>query len=496
MASSSSTTTATTLVDSIFGAVGAGAVGGDSTTTRTLFDQTVQVPEAKEYPASAKKQRKQTVVTATTTAVSFSAANSRGKTIDNNNNKKKRKAPSGRVDSARNGTSNEGAVPNKKAKEFNGAATSTTSRTKTKGGSRDDDDDDDNDGSDSEAQRTIFVGNLPVSTTRRDLHRFVAAAMAAQSEHGAEWKIRSTRIRSVAAAGVKLPQHLAGRQNLVQRVCSNTQQLDATHKQSVSGYVVFSSMEAVDAALRTLQNLEIPDPAATTSSSSSTTACSATRHLRVDRVHKPTHDPSRTVFVGNLPYKADEETLRAHFEKLLGPQLPTKEKGKTTTTKKSADVVESVRVVRDKETSASKGFGYVLLVDSSTVAEALKVCQGKEYMNRQLRVQVCGKRTKGKQGATAPTAVKKEQLQNSVGALKRVLKRQLNGGGGSTTATSSADKNKKRRPRGEKKGGPKKVGAAVGADGRSKRAVADAKTNKRVKKLEKRVAKGMGKARK
>lgn len=286
-----------------------------------------------------------------------------------------------------------------------------------------------------EEERTVFVGNLPVSTTRKTLARLFKDCGA----------ITSTRIRSVAVEGVKLPPERAGDQNLVKKVCANTKLINADAKSSVLGYVVFADKESVERALQ-LNNTEIGDPSS-----------KQKRRMRVDTA-KPSTDAGRSVFVGNLPYGANEDSLQEHF--CHGCDLTIND-------------VEGVRVVRDPSTFQCRGFGYVLFRDRSIVAEALRRMHGSTYMGRELRVQVCGKRTKGRRGEAAPA--KKEQPP-SVGALKRLLTKQ---------ATESP---KKRRARAEKKPKARKAGV-------SKRAALEAKTEKRVKKIQKRITKGMGKAR-
>ena len=93
------------------------------------------------------------------------------------------------------------------------------------------------------------------------------------------------------------------------------------------------------------------------------------------------------MFIGNLPYGAEEETLRDLFLKGVGADGDDDED----------PVVSGVRIVRDKETQKCKGFAYVTFRDASFVALALNLHESK-YMKREIRVQVCGKRTKGKKG--------------------------------------------------------------------------------------------------
>jgi len=248
-------------------------------------------------------------------------------------------------------------------------------------------------------------------------------------------------------------------QNLVKKVCSNTNKLDKTAKSTAQGYVVFASKDSVDEALK-LNN---------------TTVGSEGLFLRVDHA-TPTQDASRSVFVGNLPYQADETTLHQHFCQGCGCD--------------DADV-EGVRLIRDKETMQCKGFGYVLFRDASLVAVALRKMHESKYMKRDLRVTVCGKRFKGRKGE-AKDETKRRSFEGkrsgaaAEGAIKRIL-------GKKPSKADAKASTKKRRARGETKKGK---GAKSGAKsaGLSKRAAAEAKVGKRMKKIQKRVSKGMGKA--
>ena len=243
-------------------------------------------------------------------------------------------------------------------------------------------------------------------------------------------------------------------QNLMRKVCANTgKMLTDTPKKSAQGYVVFEAIESVEKALK-LNN---------------TTYQSHT--IRVDHAN-PTVEPSRSVFVGNLPYSCDEETLRDHFLESLtdGEDLNESE----------GCAISGVRIVRDKETQKCKGFGYVTVRDATLVPLALQL-HGSTYLKRELRVMVCGKRFKSKRGDggrtttgnTSPTT-NQPSKRKSEGAISPTISR----GGGV----------KRRRARSEKKGAPHSVARKT-----SKRAATEAKVNKRVKKLQNRAAKGMGK---
>ena len=186
--------------------------------------------------------------------------------------------------------------------------------------------------------------------------------------------------------------------------------------------------------------------------------------IRVDRA-KPTVDPSRSVFVGNLPYGAKEATLQSHFEE--GCLF-------------EAGEVMGVRIVRDKETFQCKGFGYVLFRDKNAVPTALKL-QESTYMKKKIRVMVCGKRFKGRKGKPSQQKRRMQATEKmSVGAFRRIIAKQQK---------ESLSTNKRKRGEKKKNAVPKKAGAG----NVSKRAALDKKVERKVKKLQKRAAKGMGK---
>ena len=72
------------------------------------------------------------------------------------------------------------------------------------------------------------------------------------------------------------------------------------------------------------------------------------------------------IFVGNLPYEADERDLLATFEPF--------------------GVVASVNIVRDRTTGRSRGFGFVNMIDRDEGALAITSTDGKELRGRTLKV--------------------------------------------------------------------------------------------------------------
>jgi nucleolar protein 12 len=131
-------------------------------------------------------------------------------------------------------------------------------------------------------KRTVFMGNIPLTQTIKDIKTLC-------SEFG---KVDSVRLRSVPAAGTKVDE--AGNQDLVRKICANHRQF-GDQKGTFNAYVVFKDEASVAAALRA-NNRVLEE-----------------RHLRFDTANPSLFDPKKTVFVGSLQHYCDEEALRQHF---------------------------------------------------------------------------------------------------------------------------------------------------------------------------------------
>ena len=156
--------------------------------------------------------------------------------------------------------------------------------------------------------------------------------------------------------------------------------------------------------------------------------------------------------------------------------------------------VQGVRIVRDKETQKCKGFGYVMLRVTTLVPLALSLHNQTTYMKKELRVMVCGKRFKGTRGRDDKSSGKGRRSfegQRASGGVGASSTKKRKSNEVAVSSMGNAGKTKKRRARSDKK--TTNFGANSGGGKMSKRAATDKKVNKRVKKLEKRVRKGMGK---
>nr|XP_020475896.1 RNA-binding protein 34 [Monopterus albus] len=187
-------------------------------------------------------------------------------------------------------------------------------------------------------KRTVFVGNLPVSCTKKTV----------RSLFRDKGSIESIRFRSVVREDPSMSR----------RVAAITRKIHPK-KQSINAYVVFKDEEAVAKALER-NGTEIED----------------NFHVRVDRVtDSSSHDHKRSVFVGNLPFEINELVFRRHFEE--------------------CGAVEAVRLVRDQNSGMGKGFGYVLFESPDSVQLALKL-DGSKLEGRSIRVKRSVKKEKQK----------------------------------------------------------------------------------------------------
>jgi RNA recognition motif-containing protein len=85
------------------------------------------------------------------------------------------------------------------------------------------------------------------------------------------------------------------------------------------------------------------------------------------------------IYAGNLSYNATEETVRQAFE--------------------SFGQVISARIIKDKYTGQSRGFGFVEMLEQSQAQAAIKSLNGKELLGKQMSVNEARPRTdRGRSG--------------------------------------------------------------------------------------------------
>ncbi len=237
--------------------------------------------------------------------------------------------------------------------------------------------------------RTLFFGNVALSVTRQQITRMLQAFIdAGGSSFSSGNDIESVRLRSVPIDKVAISQDGSFKHMIKAAVAQKTylhgknKKKDgqdssfAPPKASMTAYAVFKTEEAA------LKCLELDG------------TLLEGKHLRVDRIDNEKGgklDYKRTIFVGNLPFTADEDDIRAFFNSLRW------ESGDMA---KSA--VEAVRIVRDRVTHKGKGIAFVLFSDRSHVVTALGLGQKALFKGRTLRIERCS--ADGKAGGVAKKA--------------------------------------------------------------------------------------------
>ncbi|MFM6929813.1 MAG: RNA recognition motif domain-containing protein [Bdellovibrio sp.] len=75
---------------------------------------------------------------------------------------------------------------------------------------------------------------------------------------------------------------------------------------------------------------------------------------------------AKKLYIGNLPYSVDDEALHQHFAQF--------------------GAVDSAKVIMDRETGRSKGFGFVEMSDDSAADAAIEKGNGAELNGRAINV--------------------------------------------------------------------------------------------------------------
>lgn len=175
--------------------------------------------------------------------------------------------------------------------------------------------------------RTIFVGNVPLGTTRKGMKKLFRRF----------GEVDSVRIRSV----------IPGEERMSKKVATLRQSF-SDKMRSLIFYVKFKERHsAQDALIMNGEKL-------------------AENTLRVDCCAAPrNYSGQTTIFIGNIPYDTQDDQLINFF-------------------KKSGDV-SFVRIVRDPRSGIGKGFAFVAFNDSASIPLSLKM-DGAEFRGRPLRV--------------------------------------------------------------------------------------------------------------
>jgi nucleolar protein 12 len=205
------------------------------------------------------------------------------------------------------------------------------------------------------AARTVFLSNVSTAAikskaAKKALLTHLASPLHALQKQHPPPKVESLRFRSTAFASSVGPKRAA---------FAKKELMDDTTV-STNAYVVYSSEAAARVAASRLNGSIILD-----------------RHLRADYAAQPAViDHRRCVFVGNLSF-VDKENFENINESEGGKPRRSKAKEPADAeeglwrTFSRAGTVESVRVVRDRETRVGKGFAYIQFRDENGVEAAL-----------------------------------------------------------------------------------------------------------------------------
>jgi RNA recognition motif-containing protein len=74
------------------------------------------------------------------------------------------------------------------------------------------------------------------------------------------------------------------------------------------------------------------------------------------------------IYAGNLPYSTNDDSLKNLFE--------------------SFGEVTSSKVIKDKQTGRSKGFGFIEMADSNAANDAIKGLDGSDFGGRKIKVNI------------------------------------------------------------------------------------------------------------
>lgn len=229
--------------------------------------------------------------------------------------------------------------------------------------------------------RTVFVGNVPAITKRKELKRLFKSF----------GPVEAVRLRGVVAANPKLPKKTALLARRMHKDCD-----------TCLAYVVFKregSAASLDdsgdddaggAAVEPKETAAVevsPEPVDYTKPTATVkAACAALnltilheKHLRVNPALHTRGPLRQSIFLGNLPFDVTEEELIVLFQE---------------TAKEAGCNLTGVRVTRDKETGMGRGVGFVSFDDDLGVRAAMHQAGSLELRGRVVRMERAAKEKK------------------------------------------------------------------------------------------------------
>lgn len=140
---------------------------------------------------------------------------------------------------------------------------------------------------------------------------------------------------------------------------------------AVVGYFVISLLPPQDAQVTFAAGLLIGGIFIAVLSNSNTSSPS------VEVKSEDNSGPTKTIYVGNLPYRANEAVIKELFEKF--------------------GYVHSVRLLKDRQTGKRRGFGFVEMEEAAGT-KAIAALNESEFQQRTLKVREAKERPEKEQG--------------------------------------------------------------------------------------------------
>ncbi|VDO54129.1 unnamed protein product [Schistosoma margrebowiei] len=239
--------------------------------------------------------------------------------------------------------------------------------------------------------RTIFVGNLPLNITKKRVEALFNNVLKNNKISSSDCRVESVRFRGVIPV-------TGGTSRLARKRAAITGESSGVSKFRM-GYVVLTTKIGVPIVLSLdgcclnsdgfIVNPEesinvIGDKTESTNNGSNNNNTNDVYHIRVDKAtdnNDKTHCKlDNSVFVGNLPFDCNEEEIYSTLSTLGS--------------------IKSVRLIRDSQTGAVRGFGYVAYNDPSIIPLAIRSSNTLSIRGRQIRIMECKvKKIKNKEGS-------------------------------------------------------------------------------------------------
>ncbi|EKE38119.1 hypothetical protein ENUP19_0328G0029 [Entamoeba nuttalli] len=186
-----------------------------------------------------------------------------------------------------------------------------------------------------EAERTVFIANINIKVKPAQMKKFL-------KQFG---KLESYRFRG----GAFIQDEKSKKVHFLKK------EYDTKVRKTQNCYAVYATSEDAEKAAKEIDGKEFLG-----------------YHLRADwEVNKgKKRNIRQTIFVGNLPFKMEEEQLRKLFSK--------------------AGEIERVKIVRESKSGMGRGIGFVTFTNKEDVQKGLNMV-GEKIKGRQIRVEPCYK---------------------------------------------------------------------------------------------------------